>query len=197
VVPKEQRAPVLQNHVESQVLGVAPPRADRARKPPLLAAKPGLAHPNPRADHRFFGPHKELVPSDTLLALPYGSAPRVPRAEAVPHEDHGLLSLCHDDARPFQVGANGVSAQVLPRRDDPAKVVLLASDDEPAVLLLARPRFERPARVHANRWDLRQELQAVADGELRSEGDRARPRAPGPPFVEFRAPVVVGKVDDP
>src|SRR5215212_11141917 len=42
VVPKELRAPLLQNHLESQVLGVAPPSADRARKPPPLAAKPGL-----------------------------------------------------------------------------------------------------------------------------------------------------------
>ena len=160
---------------------------------------PGLlAHPNPRADNRLFGPHKGLMPSDSLLALAYGSAPRVPRAEAAPHQDHGRpLSLSHDDARPFQVGANGVRAQVLPRRDDPAKVVVPAGDDEPAVLLLAGPGHERPARVHANRGDPRQQLRAVADGELRPEGDRASPRAPGPPFVEFRAPVVVGKVNDP
>src|SRR5215212_10214074 len=102
VVPKELRAPVLKNHLEGQVLGVAPPSADRAREPPPLGAKPGLlAHPHPRTDHRFFGPHKEPVPSDTILALAYGSAPRVPYAEAVPREDHGPHSLCHDDARSF------------------------------------------------------------------------------------------------
>src|SRR5512133_3286181 len=80
----EPRAPVLEQHVESQVLRIAPPSADRARKPPPLGAtKPGFAQPHPRADHRFFGPHKEPVPSDTILALPCGSAPRVPHAEAV------------------------------------------------------------------------------------------------------------------
>ena len=53
--------------------------------------------------------------------------------------------LDHDDASPPQVGANGVSAQVLARRYDPAKVELPASDDEPAVLVFARPGYERPA----------------------------------------------------
>src|SRR5215212_10515418 len=94
VVPKELRAPVLKQHVEGQVLGVAPPCADRARKPsPLGAAMPGVGHHHPRADLRFFGPHKELVPPDTLLASPYGSAPRMPHAEAVPYEDYGLLFM--------------------------------------------------------------------------------------------------------
>src|SRR5215208_4020646 len=77
VVPKELRAPVLQNHVEGQVLGVAPPSADRARKPSPLAAKPGLlAHPHPRADHRFFGPHKEPSPS-AILFLRYPAGRRL------------------------------------------------------------------------------------------------------------------------
>src|SRR5215207_2152582 len=54
VVPEQKRAPVIQEHVEGQVLWVAPLSADRARKPPPLGAKPSLAHHHLRADSRFF-----------------------------------------------------------------------------------------------------------------------------------------------
>src|SRR5215212_10431276 len=70
VVPKELRAPVLKHPVERQVLGVAPPSADRARKPSPLAAKPGLAHP--RADHRFFGLTRNPCPPILFLRYPAG-----------------------------------------------------------------------------------------------------------------------------
>ena len=53
--------------------------------------------------------------------------------------------LDHDDARPLQVRADGIRAQILPRRDDPAKVIVPASDHKPAVLVFAGPRYERPA----------------------------------------------------
>src|SRR5215218_1800677 len=54
VVPEQLHAPLIQLHVEGQVLGVAPLFADRTRKAPPLGATPGLAHPYPRADPRFF-----------------------------------------------------------------------------------------------------------------------------------------------
>jgi hypothetical protein len=54
VVPEQLRAPVLQQHVEGQVLGVAPLSTDRARKPPPLGVQPRVAHPYLRADLRIF-----------------------------------------------------------------------------------------------------------------------------------------------
>src|SRR5215207_9877997 len=61
VVPEQLCAPVIQEHVEGQVLGMTPLSDDRARKPPPLGAKPSLAHHHLRADSRFFRPHKELL----------------------------------------------------------------------------------------------------------------------------------------
>jgi hypothetical protein len=54
VVPEQKRAPVLQPHVEGQVLGVAPLSTDRACKSPQLGVEPRVAHPYFRADLRIF-----------------------------------------------------------------------------------------------------------------------------------------------
>ena len=66
VVPEQLRASVLQPDVEGQVLGVAPPPADRARQPPPLGAQPGFAHPHPHADARLFGTHVFGSPSAVI-----------------------------------------------------------------------------------------------------------------------------------
>src|SRR5215212_2362620 len=54
VVPEQLRAPVIQEHVEGQVLGMTPLSDDRARKPSPLGAMPSLVHHHLRADSRFF-----------------------------------------------------------------------------------------------------------------------------------------------
>ena len=66
VMPEQTRASVLHEHVEGQVLGVAPPCTDPAHKPPPLGAQPGFAHPHPRADARLFGPHVLGFPSAVI-----------------------------------------------------------------------------------------------------------------------------------
>ena len=71
VMPEQLRASILQPHVEGQVLGVAPPCTDPAHKPPQLGAKPGFAHPHPRADARLFGPHVLGFPS-AVIRRPVG-----------------------------------------------------------------------------------------------------------------------------
>src|SRR5829696_2004152 len=54
VVPEQLHAPVVEQHVEGQVLGVAPFPTDRARKPPPLGATPRVANPYLRADLSLF-----------------------------------------------------------------------------------------------------------------------------------------------
>ncbi len=54
VVPEQKRAPVVEQHVEGQVLGVAPLSTDRACKSPPLGVQPRVAHPYFRADLRIF-----------------------------------------------------------------------------------------------------------------------------------------------
>src|SRR5215207_3293807 len=44
VVPEQKRAPVVEQHVEGQVRGVAPFSTDRTRKPPPLGVKPRVAN---------------------------------------------------------------------------------------------------------------------------------------------------------
>src|SRR5918995_1922832 len=95
VVPEQLRASVLHEHVEGQVLGVAPPPADRARQPPPVGAQPGFAHPHPRADSRLFGTHVFGSPSAVIrrpVARAAGgvSAPRTtsnPRSRRGRRED--------------------------------------------------------------------------------------------------------------
>jgi hypothetical protein len=54
VVPEQLRAPVVEQHVEGQVGGVAPLSTDRARKSPPLGGKPRVANPYFRADLSLF-----------------------------------------------------------------------------------------------------------------------------------------------
>src|SRR5918998_1240391 len=68
VMPEQTRASVLHEHIEGQVLRVAPPLDDPARKPPQLGAKPEFAHPHPRTDARLFGSHVFPIPSFTRPA---------------------------------------------------------------------------------------------------------------------------------
>src|SRR5215204_2685042 len=72
VVPEQLRAPVLQQHVEGQVLGVAPLSTDRARKPPPLRATPRVANPYFRAYLSLVSPHALTILSvpAVLLAAP-------------------------------------------------------------------------------------------------------------------------------
>jgi hypothetical protein len=54
VVPEQLRAPVVEQHVEGQVLGVAPFSTDRTCQSPPLGVQPRVAHPYFRADLSFF-----------------------------------------------------------------------------------------------------------------------------------------------
>ena len=54
VVPEQLRAPVVEQHVEGQVLGVAPFFTDRTRQSPSLRVQPRVANPYFRADLSLF-----------------------------------------------------------------------------------------------------------------------------------------------
>src|SRR5918994_1706255 len=80
VVPEQKRAPVLQQHVEGQVLGVAPFSTDRARKSSPLQATTRVANPYFRADLSLFCPHPLpplSPPAGLLLAAPLHKCARL------------------------------------------------------------------------------------------------------------------------
>src|SRR5215217_7220833 len=64
VIPEQLRAPIVEKHVEGDVVGISPPFLDRANQSSQGRTKMVCSYPHPLADPRFLRVHARFSRGD-------------------------------------------------------------------------------------------------------------------------------------